>query len=434
MHEQAKAEPQAQAGGKRAVERERPPVEQNPLVDLTLKLQRTVGNQAVQRLLTAASSSEKTLGIPSTVQRVLASTGRPLARETRDFMEPRFGEDFGHVRVHDDTQAAESARAVNARAYTVGPDIVFGEGEHAPDSTEGRRLMAHELTHVVQQRAVVAPSSVSEVSAPDDRSEIEAERTAEEIVNMPDAQVAERSQASAPPPPSSSSRLSRTISTSAQAGVLYRVLNYIRQLPPAEAQPYLAAFDRSLATMETEALHPNTPISSDITDALILLRAMRGSGRVTCWETSGSFSYASYDPASGEIRLHVRFGLSTNPSTLLHEAIHALHAARFPRLAQQYGRVLAAGGTTDVNQAILLARYKAWTEYWAYRGAVEFDNARQTNPSFRRNAHQEAMQERDVRASIAIVRQLTGQDFDPEHWTPPARYRARTPPARRSSP
>ena len=63
----------------------------------------------------------------------------------------RFGHDFDHVRVHTDRTAAESARAVSARAYTVGGDITFGPGQYAPDASEGRRLIAHELTHVVQQ-------------------------------------------------------------------------------------------------------------------------------------------------------------------------------------------------------------------------------------------------------------------------------------------
>jgi hypothetical protein len=70
-------------------------------------------------------------------------------------MEPRFGHDFSTVRVHADRQAAESARSVNALAYTVGSEIAFGPGRYAPESSAGRQLLAHELTHVVQQRAGV---------------------------------------------------------------------------------------------------------------------------------------------------------------------------------------------------------------------------------------------------------------------------------------
>ncbi|MBV9211784.1 MAG: DUF4157 domain-containing protein [Acidobacteria bacterium] len=86
-------------------------------------------------------------------QELLSSSGRPLDSATREFMEPRFEQDFSQVRVHADGQAALSAEAVQARAYTVGRDVVFGAGEYAPATTEGKRLIAHELAHVVQQRS-----------------------------------------------------------------------------------------------------------------------------------------------------------------------------------------------------------------------------------------------------------------------------------------
>ena len=77
--------------------------------------------------------------------------GQPLAESERAYFDPRFGADFSQVRLHTDSQAAESARAVNARAFTVGQDVVFGAEQYVPGAIEGRRLMAHELTHVVQQ-------------------------------------------------------------------------------------------------------------------------------------------------------------------------------------------------------------------------------------------------------------------------------------------
>ncbi len=81
----------------------------------------------------------------------LRGGGQRLSTATQSFFEPRFGHDFGHVRLHTDAQAAASARALGARAYTVGRDIVFGAGQYAPHTTDGRRLLAHELTHTVQQ-------------------------------------------------------------------------------------------------------------------------------------------------------------------------------------------------------------------------------------------------------------------------------------------
>jgi len=89
--------------------------------------------------------------IPPIVREVLRSPGRPLDAETRGFMEPRFGHDFSHVRVHADARAADSARTFDALAYTLGRNVVFGEQQYAPDTAKGRRLLAHELMHVVQQ-------------------------------------------------------------------------------------------------------------------------------------------------------------------------------------------------------------------------------------------------------------------------------------------
>ena len=88
---------------------------------------------------------------PPIVHDVLRSPGQPLDTAARAFMEPRFGHDFSRVRIHTDARAAESAAAINARAYTVGRDIVFAPGRYEPASTAGGKLLAHELTHVVQQ-------------------------------------------------------------------------------------------------------------------------------------------------------------------------------------------------------------------------------------------------------------------------------------------
>jgi len=84
------------------------------------------------------------------VQAVLGSAGEALDVSARHFMEPRFGRDFGDVRVHVDTAAAESADSIDALAYTVGSHIVFGAGHYEPNTSPGRQLLAHELAHVVQ--------------------------------------------------------------------------------------------------------------------------------------------------------------------------------------------------------------------------------------------------------------------------------------------
>lgn len=88
---------------------------------------------------------------PPAVQEALSSSGQPLDPATRGLMESRFGHDFGNVRVHADGKAAESARQIDAAAYTSGSDIVFGGGRYETSTPSGLHLLAHELTHVVQQ-------------------------------------------------------------------------------------------------------------------------------------------------------------------------------------------------------------------------------------------------------------------------------------------
>jgi hypothetical protein len=102
----------------------------------------------------SAGSAETSFGeAPATVRGVLRSSGQPLDEFPRAYFEPRFGQDFSRVRVHRDATAERSAQDLNAHAYAVGNDIVFGAGQYAPQTDQGKRLIAHELTHVVQQRS-----------------------------------------------------------------------------------------------------------------------------------------------------------------------------------------------------------------------------------------------------------------------------------------
>jgi hypothetical protein len=111
-------------------------------------LQQRIGNQAVGRLV-----------------RARLGDGRPLPPSTRAYFEPRFGSDFGEVRVHTDGAAAATARRLRARAFTTGRDIVFGAGEYAPATAAGQALLAHELAHVVQQAPGRAAPQVSAAQA-----------------------------------------------------------------------------------------------------------------------------------------------------------------------------------------------------------------------------------------------------------------------------
>jgi Domain of unknown function (DUF4157) len=118
--------------------------------------------------------------IPSIVREVLDSPGQPLDGHTRSFMESRFDHDFSGIRIHTDGKAAESARAVNANAYTVGQDVAFREGRYAPKTYAGRNLLAHELTHAVQQQKTFPQPNRLTVNL-DSRLETEADAVAEAI-------------------------------------------------------------------------------------------------------------------------------------------------------------------------------------------------------------------------------------------------------------
>ncbi|ADW69491.1 eCIS core domain-containing protein [Granulicella tundricola] len=122
---------------------------------------------------------------PPSVHRVLSSPGQPLDAGARSFMEPRFGRDFSGVRVHHDAEAAESARAVDAHAYTVGQHIAFDQGRYDPGSSSGQHLLAHELAHTVQQGSVsTAPSVLPYGNTPEyNHLENEAEAMAHAVMD-----------------------------------------------------------------------------------------------------------------------------------------------------------------------------------------------------------------------------------------------------------
>ena len=144
-----------------------------------MHLQKTAGNEAV------ASAIEEQEASP--VMDVVGSGGgAPLDKDTRGFMESRLGADFGDVRVHTDSKASDSAKSVQAHAYTVGSDVVFQSGKYDPGSDSGKRMLAHELTHVVQQRSGPVDGTEAaggiKVSDPSDRFERAAEGSADRVM------------------------------------------------------------------------------------------------------------------------------------------------------------------------------------------------------------------------------------------------------------
>jgi hypothetical protein len=121
---------------------------------------------------------------PTIVHEVLRSPGQPLDAATRADLEPRFGHDFSKVRIHSDSRAAASARAVAAHAYTVGSDLVFGASRYSPRTESGRKLLAHELTHVVQQGGSPGRGGTLAVGPTGDAYERQADAVANEIASQ----------------------------------------------------------------------------------------------------------------------------------------------------------------------------------------------------------------------------------------------------------
>jgi hypothetical protein len=140
---------------------------------------------AQKQLQRQAKDEATPSAVPQSVQNVVGrSSGMPLQRATRDHMENAFGTDFGGVRVHTDSQAARAANDINAEAFTHGQDVFFGANRFQPDTPDGQKLLAHELTHTVQQRNSSPAPAASDlsISHPNDAAEVEAEQVANRVV------------------------------------------------------------------------------------------------------------------------------------------------------------------------------------------------------------------------------------------------------------
>lgn len=146
-----------------------------------LQLQRRFGNRAVQRLMVSRFAAGREEVDPAVEENISEARGQghTLDHSVQAEMESAFGENFGGVRIHTDQRADELNRSVDAVAFTTGQDIFFSEGAYAPHNTAGRSLLAHELTHVVQQKGAV--QTKLEVGAPDDVYEQEADRVAKQM-------------------------------------------------------------------------------------------------------------------------------------------------------------------------------------------------------------------------------------------------------------
>ncbi len=139
-----------------APEEEEETLQTQPLAEQITPLvqKQTEPMEEEEETLQTKTTSEQPSKVSSSLQNQITALnggGKPLPPSEREFFEPRFGADFSQVRLHTDSQAAETASAVNARAFTFGENIVFGAGQYQPSGSQGRHLLAHELTHVIQQ-------------------------------------------------------------------------------------------------------------------------------------------------------------------------------------------------------------------------------------------------------------------------------------------
>ena len=272
---------------------------------------------------------------PSIVHEVLRSPGQPLDAATRAFFEPRFGHDFGKVRIHTDAQAAESARSVNALAYTVGRNMVFESGKYQPETPQGISLLAHELTHVVQQGEGIAQGPL-EVGDPRDDLEREADRFSATALARPGAAT---SPLQGPSAPIRVQRLgANPTCTKPEADAIHQAIYDARgwlnkAIPKLEAKPLSAQVVASLRKNfgPTYGVEANAGL---IHDRLVVARSALGSISFAC-DTAGATPLCVAQHCGWAVPGSNAATVCTNPpSTLglpwpqapacmLHESMHA---------------------------------------------------------------------------------------------------------------
>jgi hypothetical protein len=242
----------------------------------------------VQRSAPSASTRTTMTAAPAhvaspVVERVLRGPGHPLDDATRAFMEPRFGHDFRHVRVHTDTRAAQAADAVDARAFTVGANVVFAAGQYRPTDIAGRRLLAHELGHVLQQQRAPTPGPRAplRIGAAGERAEREADGFAERLGDhagaWPSAAPTASPVTSAPVlqrQPKTSVRVGTTSTDLAQGkggsgAVVYEYLARARKAPKGDVAG--DAFDIKLPVL----VYPPATITPPTVDVFCFFHGMR---------------------------------------------------------------------------------------------------------------------------------------------------------------
>ena len=291
----------------------------------------------------------------SMVNQATRSHGKSMDKSTRYFMENRMVYDFSNVKIHTGQNAARSAQSINALAYTSGHNIVFNEGQYAPTTDSGKRLLAHELTHVIQQTGSQRNPGVVQAK---------------------------------------------------------------RALSPKESRKCLEKVENAIKKLEASSKDKKRKLPDYIVKAIKLLRQRKDNGKIKCYAFDG-ITHGTVDFEKEEIHVD---GVSEgwiNETTLLHEGVHALHGKEYNKAARNYQK--AKGKEIDLNNPskadLELLKFKAWTEYWAYRSRLEYHNQTRQTPFTEDEIDEMSISHREVRIAVNRVRPHDSK-FHPKTWTP----------------
>lgn len=279
--------------------------------------------------------------------------GTDLSVQTRQFFEPKMGHRFEGVKIHTSPAAAASAEALQAKAYTYNNHIVFNEGQYQPETTSGKKLLAHELAHVVQQSNWLQPMIQCE-----------------------------------------------------------------RKLEGTEASECLKKVETVIQALEKSAADPARKMPDYIKRSVEFLRKKMKEGKIGCYVLEG-IKEGRIDLDTGEIQIDTRHIDETH---ILHEAVHGQHGVDSPNASKKYAKALKSGHTVDTSKPLSeadkdLIRYKAWTEYWAYRSNYEYYNNTRKTPMTADEIHAALMSNRDVKFPIMEVWKFDNS-FDPRTFKP----------------
>ncbi len=184
-----------------------------------------------------------------------------------------------------------------------------------------------------------------------------------------------------------------------------------------EAEPKYKEFDEAVISIKNDIVKASGPEAEDFRQIATLLETMRSEGLIKVCETKG-ISKAHYDNKTRQIRLSIREARDVPIMVvrMIHEGAHALHAKRNPKTSTKYGVEKEKGAVRDRNLGILLLKWRAWTEYWAYRRQFEYANMGRTD---KMDASQLSLKTSTVTAAINEIRKETKKEFDPATWAPP---------------